>query len=397
MKLTPATLMNEAEQMSEQITAWRRDIHQHPELRFTEVRTAGIVAKHLQVLGLEVKTGVGKTGVTGLLRGTSDTPVVLLRFDMDALPIQEETPVEYASKTPGVMHACGHDTHVAMGLAAASLLSRYREELYGSVKFVFQPAEEGAGGALAMIADGVLEDPKPDYAFGMHIDATRPKGTVAIGEGYVLAAADEFHIHIQGKGGHGALPELTADPLIAGVQIVNALQTIISRNTGLLDLALISVCSFEAGHAFNIIPETAELSGTIRTYEPAIQKMVYQRMREIVHHTALASGVKAEVEIRQIVSAAWNDPKMAALSRRIAGKISAIRHIETDYRVSPSDDLAEFLAAAPGCDLIIGASLGSGYFHHHPRFDIDETAMPVGAALIASITAELLSNPKKEE
>lgn len=397
MKLNPALLMKEAEQMAGQITAWRRDIHQHPELRFNEYRTAAMAAEHLRSLGMEVKAGVGQTGVTGLLRGEADGTVVLLRFDMDALPIQEETPLAFASQTPGVMHACGHDTHVAMGMAAATLLSGHRQHLAGSVKFVFQPAEEGAGGALAMIADGVLEDPKPDYAFGMHIDATRPAGTVAIGEGYILAAADEFHIRIQGRGGHGALPEQTIDPLMTGVQIVNALQTIISRNTGLLESALISVCSFQAGHAFNIIPDSAELSGTIRTYDPAVQKMVYQRMRDVVHHTAEAFGAAAEIDIRQIVSAAWNDPRMAALSRRIAAEIPAIRHIETDYRVSPSDDLSEFLAAAPGCDLIIGAAPGSGYFHHHPRFDIDEAAMPVGAALIASITAHLLSPNKKEE
>jgi amidohydrolase len=391
MIINPSDIYQAAEKLSAQITAWRRDIHQHPELRFEEVRTAGLAAGHLRALGLEVKTGVGKTGVTGLLRGAHPGPLVLLRVDMDALPIQEETGAAYASQTPGIMHACGHDTHVSMGMAAASILSQYRAQMHGNVRFVFQPAEEGAGGARAMIAEGVLENPKPDYAFGLHIDSTRPTGTVSIGSGYILAAADAFTIRVKGTGGHGALPEVSVDPLMAAVQIVTALQTVISRNTGLLENALISVCSFQSGSTFNVIPDSAELQGTIRTYEPQVQQRVHRRMREIVEHTALSFGASAEVEIDQIVPAAWNDPHMADLSRQIASQIPAIRHVETDYRVAPSDDLAEFLAAAPGCQLIIGAAPGEGVYHHNPRFDIDERAMPIGAALLCAVTVELLS------
>ncbi len=391
MKTTPSTFFSDSMQIAGQLTAWRRDFHQHPELRFSEYRTAEKIADYLRSLNIETQTGVGKTGVTGLLRGSSTKPVVLLRFDMDALPIMEENQVEYASQNSGVMHACGHDTHIAMGLGAASILAAHREELKGCVKFVFQPAEEGAGGARAMISDGVLENPVPNYAFAFHIDATRPKGTVAIGEGYILAAADAFRIHIHGKGGHGALPEQTIDPLMTGVQIVNALQTITSRNVGLLDSALISVCSFQAGNAFNIIPDSAELSGTIRTYDPDIQDLVHRRMKNIVEHTAHSFGTTAELEIDKIVSAAWNDPAMAALSRRIASEIPGIDHVDTHYRVSPSDDMSEFLAAVPGCQLIIGAALGEGYFHHNPHFNIDESALPIGTALLCAITAELLS------
>ena len=317
--------------------------------------------------------------------------MVLLRFDMDALPISERNELKYVSQNPGTMHACGHDTHVAMGMGVATLLSAHRSELEGCVKFVFQPAEEGAGGALAMIAAGVLENPKPDYAFGIHIDATRPKGVVAIGSGAILAAADSFRIRVHGQGGHGALPEQTVDALMTAVQIVDALQTIISRNVGLLDSALLSVCSFQSGSAFNIIPESAELSGTIRTYDPSIQELVHRRMREIVEHTAQAAGATAEIQIDKIVPAAYNDPDMAALARRLAAGIAGIERIETNYRVSPSDDVAEFLSAAPGCQLILGAAAAGGFPHHNSRFNIDETAMPLGAALLCCLAAELLS------
>ncbi len=383
--------LTEAKEMLDQMIEWRRDLHRHPELRFQEVRTAGIAARHLLSLGIETRTGVGKTGVVGVLKGRRESPVVLLRFDMDALPLQEENDVEYASQTAGVMHACGHDTHVAMGLAVASLLAKHRQELNGSVKFIFQPAEEGAGGARAMIADGAIKDPVPDYTFGIHIDSTRPLGAIAIGEGPILAAADSFRITIQGKGGHGALPEQTIDTLITGVHIVNALQTIPSRNVGLLESALISVCSFQAGNAFNIIPEKAVLQGTIRTYDPSIQAVVHQRMREIVENTARAFGASAELQIDQIVPAAYNDPQMAALTRRLSVGIFGEENIEVDYRVSPSDDVAEFLSTAPGCQVILGAAVEGGFPHHNPRFDIDERAMPQGVALLCMTTAELLS------
>ena len=382
--------IRESREMTQQLSAWRRDFHRHPELRFEEVRTADIVAAHLRSLDIETHTSIGKTGVVGLLEGQRQSPVVLLRFDMDALPISEENAMEYASQNPGVMHACGHDTHVAMGLGAARLLAKYRTQLNGTVKFVFQPAEEGAGGARAMIDDGVLEQPKPDYVFGIHIDATRPTGVVAIGEGPILAAADSFHITIRGRGGHGALPEQTVDALMTGVQVVGALQTILSRNIGLLDSALISVCSFQSGAAFNIIPETACLQGTIRTYDPSIQALVHQRMSEVVHHTASAYGASAELDIKNIVPAAVNDPAMAALTRQLAAEIFRPQNVISDYRAAPSDDIAEFLSAAPGCQFILGAAVEGGYPHHNPRFDIDEAAMPLGVALLCKTASSLL-------
>lgn len=386
-------LLQAATRIQSQLVAWRRDLHRHPELRFQEFRTAGIVAETLRGLGLEVQTGVGRTGVVGLLRGADAKlrgPTVLLRFDMDALPIQEENEVDYASQNPGVMHACGHDTHVAMGLGTAQLLSERRELIHGAVKFVFQPAEEGAGGALAMIENGVLENPRPDYAFGLHIDATRPLGTAAIGSGPILAAADLFEIVLRGRGGHGALPELADDVLLAGAQVVCALQAIISRDVGLKEAAVLSVCSFNAGNAFNIIPDRAELSGTLRSYTEATQQLMHRRMREIVQGIAAAFGVTAEVDIRTIVPAAYNDPDAAAVSCQLASQF--FDTIETDYWEAPSDDMAEFLKAAPGCQIMVGAALPAGHMHHTARFDIDERAMPQGVALLCAQALHYLSD-----
>jgi amidohydrolase len=382
--------LEEAKKLESELVAWRRDFHRHPELRFQEVRTAGIVAQHLRDSGFKTQTGIGKTGVIGTLKGTGDGPVVLMRFDMDALPISEENDLEYASQNPGVMHACGHDTHVAMGMGCAQIFSQHLEVFPGTIKLVFQPAEEGAGGALAMIADGGLENPKPDYSFGIHIDATRPTGLVAIGEGPILAAADSFRIFVKGKGGHGALPEQTVDALIVSTQIVNALQTITSRNTGLFDSAILSVCSLQAGNVFNIIPETSEILGTIRTYDQNIQHLVRKRLKDIAVNTANAFDASAEVEIEEIVPAAVNDPAVAAVVRKIAGGIFGDENVETDYRVAPSDDIAEFLSAAPGCQIILGAAPENSYPHHNSRFNIDESAMAYGVALLCQSTIHFL-------
>jgi amidohydrolase len=380
----------QAREIEPDLIAWRRDLHRHPELRFEEKRTAGIVAGHLRSLGYDVQTGIGGTGVVGLLQGKGVGPAVLMRFDMDALPIQEANDVEYASQNPGVMHACGHDTHVTMGMGVASLLAGQTSDFKGTLKLVFQPAEEGAGGALAMIRDGVLENPAPDYAFGIHIDATRPVGVIAIGEGPILAAADSFRILVHGKGGHGALPEDTIDALIVATQIVNALQTIVSRNVGLLDSALLSVCSLQAGKAFNIIPETAEILGTIRTYDPEVQARVHQRLEEIAHHVANAFDASVDVQIDRIVPVAINDPQIARDTRKLAAELFGADNVEIDYRVAPSDDVAEFLSAAPGCQFILGAAL-HGYPHHNARFDIDERALALGVAFLSQVAFHYLN------
>lgn len=374
--------LEEARAIEDQIIQWRRDFHRHPELRFEENRTAEVISAVLSSLSMQVQTGVGKTGVVGLLKGSKEGPVSLMRFDMDALPIQEENDVEYASTVPGVMHACGHDGHLAVGLGAATLLARHRDELCGTIKFVFQPAEEGAGGAKAMIAAGVMDQPKVDLSFGVHIQSQTPSGTYLIGDGPILAAADRFHCVIHGKGGHGALPQTTVDASIVATQAINLLQTIVSRNVDPLKVGIISVGSLHTGSAFNIIPETAEITGTIRTYEPEVQALVHRRMREIFEGTARLFGATAEFEIEEIVPAAYNDPKICARVREIAAKIVGRDNVNPDQLGTPSDDVAEYLRVAPGCHFILGGSIsGEDRPHHSPRFNFNEKVLPLGVAL----------------
>lgn len=375
--------LEEAKTIEDDLIRWRRDFHRNPELGYEEVRTAGIVAKHLRDLGFAVKTGVGKTGVVGLLRGKNEGPVALIRFDMDALPIQEENEVEYKSQVAGVMHACGHDSHTAMGMGVAKLLAQHDDKFSGTVKLVFQPAEEGGNGALAMIEDGVLENPRPDFTFGLHIDSQTPLGIVKIGDGYILTAADIFQIAVNGSGGHGALPHETVDAVVVAAQIVNMLQTIVSRNIDPLELAIISIGSIHAGDAFNVIADKAEITGTVRTYNEEIRTNVHRRMREIITSTAQALGATAELNIEEIASAAFNDPEICAQTRELAIPIFGEENISKDQRATPADDIAEFLKAAPGCHFYLGAMPdGKAYPHHNPRFDINEKAMPLGVALL---------------
>ena len=272
--------LKEAKELFTYTQSMRRDFHLHPELGFHEVRTGGIVAKELEALGLEVTKGVGKTGVVGLLEGAKPGPTILLRFDMDALPINEDTGAEYASTNAGVMHACGHDGHTAIGLTVAKILHAHRNDLAGTVKFCFQPSEEGfngeeVGGAEMMIRDGVLEGPKVEKTLSMHLWNEKPLGWVNVAKGSVMAGAEQFNIKLTGKGGHGAAPHTTVDPIVAAAQIVTALQSIAARNVAPLHAAVISVTTLHSGTAFNIIPQEAELTGTIRTFDLSVRKMVF--------------------------------------------------------------------------------------------------------------------------
>lgn len=387
--------LSEAQKIEPELVRWRRDFHRHPELRFQEHRTAGIVAGHLQALGFEVRTGVGKTGVVGILRGTRAQPVALVRVDMDALPIQEENEVEYCSEIPGVMHACGHDGHTAMGMGLAQIIADHRAELEGTVVLAFQPAEEGAGGARAMIADGVLENPRPDISFGIHIQSQTPFGLFLIGDGPVLAAADIFRCKVHGHGGHGAEPHKTVDAIVTAAHIVTLLQTIVSRNVDPLKSAIISTGSIHAGQAFNVIPETAEITGTIRTYDSETRALVLRRMNEIAQGAAAAMGASASLEVDEIVPAVVNDPAICAQVRELAKSIFGPESVSTDQLNTPSDDVAEFLRVAPGCHFVIGASFDQDTYtfpHHNPRFDFNEKALPLGTALLCAEVFYFLSN-----
>lgn len=374
--------------------AVRRDLHIHPEMGFQEFRTAGIVAKELGRLGLEVHTGLAKTGVVGLLEGDQPGPVILARFDMDALPIQEETGAEYASQTAGIMHACGHDGHVAAGLTVARLLAARRASMRGSVKFVFQPAEEGLGGAEEMIQAGVLRDPPVDVTLSMHLWNDRPVGWVGITPGPLMAGADIFQIRITGKGGHGALPHQTIDPVAAGAVMITALQTIVSRNLSPLQSAVISVARLRAGEAFNVIPQTADLSGTIRTFEPPVRELVIRRMHEVVQGVATAMGCQAELSVQRLTPPVINEATTARAVLSAAGKTFTDGHIEPDCRTMVSEDMAFMMDEVPGCYFLVGSSnpeKGLVYGHHHPKFDIDEAALPRASALMAASILELLA------
>ena len=286
--------LEKAEDLFSYTQSLRRDFHQHPELGFEEIRTAGIVAKELRALDLETTTGIAETGVVALLEGGNPGPVLLLRFDMDALPITEETDAEYASQTPGKMHACGHDGHIAIGLTVAKILNEIRDDLAGTIKFVFQPAEEGVvgqkemGGAEQMMDEGVLENPKVDYALALHLWNSKPLGWLGIGAGPVMAGAEYFKITVYGKGGHGAMPQASIDSILAASEIVSALQSIVARNIDPLKPAVVTVASIQGGEAFNVIPPKVEMTGTIRTFETEVREVVIQRFNEIVENTAKA-------------------------------------------------------------------------------------------------------------
>jgi amidohydrolase len=380
------TLSSEALALREQLIVWRRDFHRHPELGFQEFRTSGIVAKHLSSLGMEVQTGVGKTGVVGLLEGSLPGPVVMLRFDMDALPIQEMNQTDYVSQTPGVMHACGHDAHTAIGMGIAQFMARHRDELKGTLKFVFQPGEEGCGGALAMIADGVLEDPKPEVALGLHVWNDQPLGLLAAGNGGVMAAADIFTIKVQGKGGHGAQPHLCVDAVLIAAQIVEALQSVVARNVNPRQTAVLTVGTIHAGTAFNIIADTAELTGTIRTFDTFVREEIVHRMTEVVENTARALGASATLEVKAISPATINADRAAQLVRETAIDLLGAENVTADQFTMTAEDMSEFLNRVPGCFFFIGsanAEKGLNAAHHNPHFDIDEEVLPLGVAVLS--------------
>jgi len=392
--------LTEAESLFPYTQTLRRDFHQHPEIGFQEVRTAGIVARELRELGLEVSTGIAETGVVAMLEGGgrrkdgSPGPVALLRFDIDALPIHEETGAPYASQTPGVMHACGHDGHTAIGLTVARLLHAHREELAGTVKLVFQPAEEGLGGAKRMVEEGVLADPRPDMSFALHLWNDKPFGWVGVTPGPAMAASGRFKIIVTGSGGHGASPQLTRDPVAASAQIITALQTIVSRNVRPLDSAVVSVTAIEAGEAFNVIPSVAIMKGTFRTYLPETDQLLQERMRQITTGIAEAMGCSAEVEFWTVTPATVNDPEMAAHVQSIAARLFPDADIDPKERTMGSEDMAYMMDDIPGCYFFIGSNnseAGLDAPHHHPKFDFDERALPRAAGMMATVAAEFLS------
>ncbi|MBL8160721.1 MAG: amidohydrolase [Anaerolineae bacterium] len=381
----------EAEALRQQLINWRRDFHQHPELAFEEYRTAGIVAEELNRLGLEVQTGVGQTGVVGLLEGAHDGPTVLVRADMDALPILEENDFPFKSTVAGKMHACGHDGHTAIALGVVNILSRHRDQISGRIKFVFQPAEEVVGGAKAMIKDGVLENPRPDVSVGLHLWNGMPLGQLGVADGPVMAGSSSFTLRVTGKGGHGASPQDAVDPVVCAAHIITALQSIVSRSVAPLESAVISVTRMQAGTAFNIIPQEALLYGTIRTFKREVRDMVERRMHEVAEGICLAMGCSAQLEIEHHVLPVANDRQVSERLRSVFAQMVGEGGLDTNERTMGSEDVGLFMDDIPGMYFFVGAAAKNQdayYGHHHPRFDFDEEALPLSAALLSAAVAQ---------
>ena len=392
--------LNEAKSLFTYTQSMRRDFHMHPELGFKEIRTGGIVAKELESLGLEVTKGVGKTGVVGLLEGAKPGPTLLIRFDMDALPMSEDTGAEYASQTQGVMHACGHDGHTAIGLTVAKMLHAHREDLAGTVKFCFQPSEEGfngeeVGGAEMMLRDGVLDGPKVDKTLSMHLWNEKPLGWVNVAKGPVMAGAEQFTVKLTGKGGHGAAPHTTIDPIVAAAQIVTALQSIAARNVAPLHAAVISVTTLHSGTAFNIIPQEAELTGTIRTFDLSVRKMVLERFEQIVRGIAETMGCKVDINVQRVTPAVINNDSVAAKVQETARRLFPQTELDTsNYLTMGAEDMAFMQEKVEGCYFFIGSNNTEkhlDYSHHHPKFDFDEEALVRGSALMSAAVMDMLT------
>ncbi|HEX8213347.1 MAG TPA: amidohydrolase [Longimicrobium sp.] len=372
----------------------RRDLHRHPELGFQEHRTAGIVAERLRAAGYEVQTGVAETGVVGTLHGgAGEGPTLLLRADMDALPIEEECAHDFISTHAGVMHACGHDAHVAIGLAVAERLARTRGEWGGTVRYVFQPAEEGGGGALRMVEEGVLEG--VDAALGLHVWLGMESGVVGVVPGPFMASAGSFEITLRGRGGHGALPHETIDAVMVGSQVVVALQSIVSRNVSPLDSAVVSVGTFQAGTAQNVIADTARLTGTVRAFDVDACAELPRRIERVVAGVCSALGAEYGFDYVQDTPPTINDPALAEAVRLAALEVVGAERVRTDpdVRTMASEDFGEFLLRVPGCYFFVGArneGRGAVHPHHSPRFDLCEDSLPVAVDVLERAARRVL-------
>jgi amidohydrolase len=366
----------------DRMVSTRRDLHRHPELGFEETRTSGIVVDRLESLGLDAKRGVGRTGVLSDFPGSG--PRILLRADMDALPLQEETGAPYESETPGRMHACGHDGHISIALALAARLAARPG---GRFRLLFQPAEEGAGGAEACARDGVLDG--VGSAFGLHLWNQLPVGRVGVNRGALMAAVDEFSIDVEGPGGHGAAPHETADTIVGAARIVDALQTIVAREISPLDAAVVTVGSIHGGQAFNVIPAQVRMTGTARSFTEAAGKTLPEKMERIIRGTAEAAGVRAKLRYRRVNRATVNDPAKADLVIEAATRLLGAENVETETRTLGGEDMSVFLDAVPGCFFFVGsAPPGEHRPHHSPRFDFDERALAIGLEVFEAVARE---------
>lgn len=381
----PFLIRSDIQTLHHDIVQWRRNLHQRPELGFREHLTATFIAQKLQEWGIEHQTGIATTGIVATISGDRPGPVLAIRADMDALPIQEENDIPYRSQHDGIMHACGHDGHVAIALGTACYLNHHRDRFAGTVKFIFQPAEEGPGGAKPMIAAGVLQNPTVDAIIGLHLWNNLPLGTVGVRTGALMAAVELFDCTIQGRGGHGAMPHQTVDSIVVGSQIVTALQTIVARNLDPIQAGVVTVGKFHAGNARNVIADTAHLQGTVRYFDPRLDSFFNKRIEDVIAGICQSHGATYTLDYRKLYPPVINDGAIADLVRSVAEDI-----IETPVGIVPDcqtmggEDMSFFLQEVPGCYFFLGsanADRGLAYPHHHPRFNFDEAALATGVEL----------------
>jgi amidohydrolase len=387
-------LFTRLESIYPQLVEFRRDLHMHPELSFEEVNTPKKVADYLTNLGLEVKTGVGGRGVVATLRGEKLGPTVALRADFDALPIQDEKDVPYKSKVPGVMHACGHDIHTAALLGVAKVLSEVKDQLEGNVVFIHQFAEElTPGGAKPMIEDGCLDG--VDVIYGAHVWSTEPYGNVGFNEGYTMAAMDAFDIEVMGKGGHGATPHVTVDSLVVGSQLVLNLQQIVSRRVDPMQPAVVTVGSFHSGQAFNVIPHTSKLKGTVRTFDDGVRDMIEESIGQITKSTCEAAGATFKYDYQRGYPAVWNHPDETRRVEKLTKTIVGDEKVKQMKPIMGGEDFSYYLQKVPGTFFFVGGGnpeIGATYPHHHPMFDVDERSMLITGKIFISSVLHYLSN-----
>jgi amidohydrolase len=386
--IDPDKIRPEIQALQPELVAFRRQIHQQPELGFKEKLTAAAIAKKLTEWGIPHQTGIAQTGIVAMIQGRKTSfrlKTLAIRADMDALPIQEANQVPYKSQHDGVMHACGHDGHTAIALMTAYYLSQHRNDFAGTVKIIFQPAEEGPGGAKPMIEEGVLTNPDVNAIIGLHLWNNLPLGTIGVRSGALMAAVERFNLTIQGKGGHGAMPHQTVDSIVLGSQVVNALQTIVSRNVNPIDSAVVTVGEFHAGSARNVIADTANLAGTVRYFNPELADFFHQRIDAIVAGVCASHGATYTLEYIKFYPPVINDPKITDLVRSVATDL-----VETPLGIVPEcqtmggEDMSFFLQQVPGCYFFVGSAnpdRSLAYPHHHPRFDFDETALSTGVEM----------------
>ncbi len=373
------------------LSLWRRQIHQYPELGFREHLTQRLVLDRLQQWGWQVHAPIAKTGVVAVLPGCSERTLAF-RADMDALAMEERNPVSYRSQHPGIMHACGHDGHTAILLGLAKLFAEHPPD--GTIKLLFQPAEEGLGGAIPMIEQGALENPAPEAIIGLHLWNNLPFGQVGVQAGPTMGNADQFKAVILGKGGHGAMPQQIVDAVVVAAQVVVALQTIVSRNVNPLDAAVITVGRFQAGTAFNVIAPSAELEGTVRCFTPQLAELLPRRLEEVIKGVCQAMGAEYHFEYNRHYPAVINDPHIAALVQSAASYVLGDQKFVVGEQTLGGEDMAFYLQKIPGCYFFLGsanAELGLDKPHHHPCFDFDERALGVGVEIFARCAEEFFT------